>query len=248
MDFYKDLAETYDDLTRYTERREEEKAVLQAWLKRYPFRTALDAGCGTGLHAIILAELGIKVTAADPSPEMLAKARAHGQEAGVKVNWVAAAFADLPRPAGPGFQAVLCLGNTLPHNLTFQELQRTLQNFQAALAPGGRLILQLLNYRRVLASRERITAIRRSRGKEFIRFYDFMPEGTVRFNVLTVEEKGGRLRHQLASTLLYPFQQKELEPQLRQAGFGQLEYFGDLKFNPYEPERSGDLVITGISH
>jgi SAM-dependent methyltransferase len=54
--------------------------------------TALDAGCGTGAEAVWLASRGWHVTAADISPEALARAaeRAADSEAADRVRWVQA--------------------------------------------------------------------------------------------------------------------------------------------------------------
>jgi len=47
----------------------------------------LDAGCGSGQYAIAFADRGYNVTAVDLSPEMIARARGHAEEHGVKVEW-----------------------------------------------------------------------------------------------------------------------------------------------------------------
>lgn len=51
---------------------------------------ALDAGCGEGAEAIWLAARGWQVTAADISPEALARASRRAADAGVEVSWVPA--------------------------------------------------------------------------------------------------------------------------------------------------------------
>lgn len=43
-----------------------------------PGAPVLDVGCGTGIAARLFASHGFAVTAVDPNPEMLAKARVHG--------------------------------------------------------------------------------------------------------------------------------------------------------------------------
>lgn len=50
-------------------------------------REILDLGCGTGGHAIILAQRGYKVTGIDRSPDMLRIARARAQDAEVTIDF-----------------------------------------------------------------------------------------------------------------------------------------------------------------
>jgi SAM-dependent methyltransferase len=60
----------------------------------------LDVGAGEGADAVWLARQGWTVTAVEPSGVALARARAHGAEAGVDVTWVHAGILEMP--GGPG--------------------------------------------------------------------------------------------------------------------------------------------------
>ena len=62
-----------------------------------PAGRALDIGCGTGTHAVYLAQRGWEVSAVDAVPRPLARARARGQAAGVSVDWILADVARLGR-------------------------------------------------------------------------------------------------------------------------------------------------------
>ena len=75
-----------------------------------PGMAILDMGCGTGRHAVELAERGFRVTGVDISEGMLAEARKKAEAAGVEVSWVhadASAPLDLhpPSPASISGQA-----------------------------------------------------------------------------------------------------------------------------------------------
>lgn len=52
-----------------------EEPIVQRWLGEVSGLDVLDLGCGTGRHAMWLAQAGAKVTAADFSPGMLEEAR-----------------------------------------------------------------------------------------------------------------------------------------------------------------------------
>lgn len=66
----------------------------------------LDAGCGTGQFAIEFAGRGCRVTAVDVSPAMIERARVHGAERQIEVEW---RVRDLTRLTDPdaSFDAVM---------------------------------------------------------------------------------------------------------------------------------------------
>src|SRR5512143_1511982 len=96
-EFYNTLASQYDSMTRFDERLSGEEAMLRRWRERYGFDSALDAACGTGLHAVALARMGVTTTGADPSSAMLDEARRHARDERVDIRFVEAQFSSLPR-------------------------------------------------------------------------------------------------------------------------------------------------------
>lgn len=52
-----------------------------------PGARLLDAGCGTGQFALELAARGCRVTAIDLAPTMIERARRHGEQRGIAVEW-----------------------------------------------------------------------------------------------------------------------------------------------------------------
>ena len=69
---------------------------------------------------------------------MVEQARLNAQEAGVQVRFEIAGFGELAHTFGAAsFDALLCLGNSLPHLLSRNDLDKTLADFAATLKPGG---------------------------------------------------------------------------------------------------------------
>ena len=112
----------------------------------------LDAACGTGMHAVALAKRGYRAAGADISAGMVARAAANAAEAGVEIPFVPAGFGQLAlafrqnNPAYLPFDALLCLGNSLPHLLTPSDLSAALADFGVCLRPGGLLLIQNRNF------------------------------------------------------------------------------------------------------
>ncbi len=242
-DFYNSLASDYDSMTRFRDRLTTEEQTLERWRGRFRFESALDAACGTGLHAVVLARMGVVTTAADPSRAMLDVARRHAEEEGVLVTFVEADFSSLKTRLSDRFQAVLVLGNSVPHVIERNELAASLGSLAGVIAPHGILVLQLLNYERILAGRERIVGVNREGDKYFVRFYDFLEE-LVQFNVLVIAAEGGKISHRLTSTVLRPYRLAELVQPLDTAGLRVVDTFGDMSFSPFDPVSSPNLVIV----
>lgn len=243
MDFYESLAPDYDRMTRTRERFQTEEALLRAFIDPARHKNALDLACGTGLHAITLARMGLSVTAVDNSAAMLRKARANADETGSRIEWAETSMENAHPFLNRSFDAILCLGNSLPHLLTPEARQKAFEGFGRLTAPGGILLLQLLNYSRVLERRERVVAVNREGGREFVRFYDF-EEKLLTFNLLTIDEQQGRLSHELRSTLLYPLEWRETLERISPLGLERPKVYGGLDRSPFDPKSSKNLVVA----
>jgi SAM-dependent methyltransferase len=105
-DFFDAHAEIYDSNV-FTGNTLAEVDFLVEHLELAPGAAILDVGCGTGRHSVELARRGFAVTGLDLSGEMLARARARAEEAGVVVEWVQG---DATRfDLGERFDGAICL-------------------------------------------------------------------------------------------------------------------------------------------
>jgi glycine/sarcosine N-methyltransferase len=219
----------------------------------------LDAACGTGMHAIALAQLGYPAAGADLSPGMIEQARANAARAGVQVPFKTAGFGGLAQAFDVGilpdqpnptrFDALLCLGNSLPHILTESELAAALDDFAACLQPGGLLLVQNRNFDAVMAQGERWMEPQSYREGQnewlFLRFYDFGGDGLLTFNILTLRRAGqGDWKQEVTTTRLRPLRQADLTGPLSAAGFQNVQFYGNLGGAPFDPFTSSNLVFT----
>jgi 2-polyprenyl-3-methyl-5-hydroxy-6-metoxy-1,4-benzoquinol methylase len=98
--------------------------------------SVLDVGCGTGRHAVPLAAQGARVIGLDPTPEMLDRARAKAQAAGVEVDLQLGGIDSLSEALGQ-FDLVLCC-LVLSH---VEALGDAVARLAAHVARGGRLVV-----------------------------------------------------------------------------------------------------------
>jgi glycine/sarcosine N-methyltransferase len=246
---YDDFSSDYDRFVDWPGRLAAELPFIEHQLHAVGARRVLDAACGTGMHALALARRGYTAVGADLSSGMIARARANAAAAGVDVPFEVAGFGELNAQVGTGFDALLCLGNSLPHLLAPADLAAALADFAACLRPGGLLLIQNRNFDAVLARGERwMEPQAHQEGNVewlFLRFYDFESDGTLAFNLVTLRREGSDMwNQQVAATRLRPLRQEELTTALDAAGFGPVTSWGDMQGTRFDPAHSPNLIVT----
>ena len=125
---------TYYDLITQDKNYEQECDFLEAVFKKHshiPVRTLLDAGCGTGGHAIPLARRGYKVTCLDASEAMLTKAKQKSEQARLHLDF---GMMDLRQICLSGqFDAAIAMFDVMDYFTTDEDLQKVLRNIRGVL-------------------------------------------------------------------------------------------------------------------
>jgi glycine/sarcosine N-methyltransferase len=240
-EFYDLLSSEYDEMTGFPDRFNKERSFFTSLIQRDNIQTVLDAGCGTGFHSLLLAQLGVDVTGVDISAEMLRELKSHARAMNQKIKTKNCKFSDIRKELDTTFDAVICMGNSLAHLLSIGELQRSVRNFFEILNPGGILVVQILNYERILKQKQRIVNIKESGDKMFVRFYDFLPRNII-FNILTIDKRVSMHTHRLQSVELCPIREREIRTILRSVGFTSLQVFGNIQRDPFVSSSSSDLI------
>lgn len=240
--FYDVLAVNYDSMTEFNRRFKNESSSFRVIIERFNLKSVLDAGCGTGFHSLILSHMGMRVTAVDVSQKMLHQLREHAKGLCLRVKTLHSSFLGLNNAISKKYDSVFCLGNTLVHILTKKELFDTLKTFYGLLNPGGILILQILNYNRILKLRNRIQSIREGNDKIFVRFYDYEKK-SIRFNLLIIEKNKDQITHSLNSVRLHPWLASDIVQILRKAKFKTIKLFGSITMITFDKRLSKDLIL-----
>ncbi len=240
--FYDRLAPDYDRMTGFENRIAKELPFFRSLVEQFGVRVAMDAGSGTGLHSILLAQLGVQVTALDVSRDMLGRLERHAREKELAIKTLCANFLEIPRSERGLYDAVFCMGNSLPHILSRPDLLKAMEGFATVLKPGGVLFGQILNYDRILSSRESIQSVKEEGDKIFVRYYEFGGD-QLKFNILTIERGQQGIRHHLETILLRPILESELTDLLPNAGFRDVQFFGNSNFISFDRLESRDLLF-----
>lgn len=155
--FYNAIAEYYPLFYRDWETQMEREALgLRTIFRNRGVQRILDASCGAGTQAIGLGALGFEVTAIDPSPGMLQKARQIAALRGVtSVEFLHGDFLTLLETATGVFDAVISKGNALPHLLLDDEIETALLNCYELLRPGGTLVIGMRDFGPFMEDRPR---------------------------------------------------------------------------------------------
>ena len=98
----------------------------------------LDAGCGTGEHALMAARLGLEVTGIDTSARAIALAQAKARERRLTVPFLMSNALDLGS-LGQQFDTVLDCG--LFHVFSDDDRRAFVDSLTSAVAPGGRYFM-----------------------------------------------------------------------------------------------------------
>lgn len=157
MELYRAISDNYDDIFPL------DPDQVDFVAARLPLGgRILDSGCAAGSLAYALAARGFRATGIDVSQRLIARAvrkarAAEGAEASTDeargagapdfklMDMNVAAF-NFPQVS---FDAVLCLGNTLPHLRGPAEIGHCLSGFRKLLKPGGLLLVQTVDFEKV---------------------------------------------------------------------------------------------------
>jgi len=240
--FYDDLAADYDAMTSFEQRFVRDRPFFRVFVENNKIKRALDAGCGTGFHSFLLAKLSVDMTAVDVSPAMITKLKEHAAALELNVKATVSNFQSMTEKFKGDFDAVFCMGNTLAHCLTREELQNAMTTFSSLVREQGILFAQIVNFHRILQEKTKIQSVKEAGDKIFVRSYEYCKDW-IEFNLLTLTRKNGNLADSMRSIRLRPWTVGELEETLAAAGFTQTAFYGGINMETFSEESSKDIVV-----
>ena len=135
------LTPAYDLAVALVARENVWRGSLIRLLDPVPGDRILDVGCGTGTLAIRLCQLepGVTVTGLDPDPDVLKRARAKAENAGMPITWIEG-FLDKSATAMIG-SVPKVVSSLVLHQTPLAEKKNILVAMHDVLEPGGRLVI-----------------------------------------------------------------------------------------------------------
>ncbi|MFH0765188.1 MAG: class I SAM-dependent methyltransferase [Calditrichota bacterium] len=259
-EFYTELDELYDRMTSDDKRWLKERPIFQQLFSKLKPRAILDVGCGTGGEALMLAESGFKVTGVDGAERFIEIALRKAQERNIHVDFQVDDMRRLENIPDSSVDVILCRGNTLPHLESETALRQALTAFQRSLEPGGRLILQWLNYPLLRKTGERLVGVTGDDQTIFLRFYDWdTGDDLIRFNIVVQQAEGSddfsrhrRLKPSLPwharwlETKLKPWSADDVGMILAQQGWRNLEIAANIDRSEFDPDISRNVVLFAV--
>ncbi|MEV6419426.1 methyltransferase domain-containing protein [Streptomyces sp. NPDC051662] len=205
-----------------------------------PGSRVLDLCCGPGLFLVPLARRGYTVTGVDLSPSMLERARAACAEAGADVRLVRADMLDHVEPGS--FDAVLNVFTSFGYFDDPDDNLRVLRNARESLAPGGRLVVDVMGKEVLAGWIGRPQAVDLPDGSYVVQ-RDVVLDSWRRLRTDWTLVRGTSARTASLTSFLYSA--AELHDLFVAAGFTEVECFGDFDGGVYD-QHSRRLIVRGV--
>ncbi|GAA3194756.1 MULTISPECIES: class I SAM-dependent methyltransferase [Streptomyces] len=220
--YVRPLVDRWDQLIDWDRRRASEQDFFVELLRGAEAHRVLDVAAGTGYHSITLAQQGFDVTAADGSAEMIERTRRNAEAHGQSFRVLQADWRTLRQHLDGRYDAIVCLGSSLPHLFQEDDRRAVLAEFHEALNPGGVLIVDHRNF----------DAIRRHRYQSSGNYYYCGTGATV--TVAHIDAQLCRFRYDFPDggrhhLEVYPILSAELSSLLLDTGFDTVQTFGDFQ-------------------
>ncbi len=229
--WFNDFFEDFHDVLELQSARKAsaEARYIMAKLRLKKGMSFLDCPCGIGRISIPLAKLGIRVTGVDLTSSYLERLNAKAAKAGVRI---ATQRGDMRRLAFANrFDGAANLGTSLGYFEREADNVLVLKRLYAALKPGGRLMVQIVN---------RDWILKHYTTRDWERHGDLLLLHSRQFDYRTsrnhgpwtfIKKDGREVTHEV-SLRMYSFH--ELAGMFEQVGFEEIEGFGSVKEEPID--------------
>lgn len=187
----------------------------------------LDIGCATGELALHLASNGAVVTGIDLNEDLLQQAKMYNQNDNLQFK--TGDMLKLENDFQPGeFDSVLCFGNTLVHLPDKIAVLKMLNGVQCLLKPGGKFLLQILNYDYILGEKVSELPLIETENVKFYRNYKFHEdhEHVIFQTDLHLKSPGEVISNE---TTLLALKSRGLLDLLKKAGFKNIQLYASFK-------------------
>jgi glycine/sarcosine N-methyltransferase len=232
MSFYSVLSRYYDFIFPFNEK----EASFVFSIISSPVSRSLDIGCGIGNTASILSKVSSTVIGIDGNQDMVLQA----QKTHPSLTFLAKDMRLLNELILKPMDVVTCFGNTLVH-ISNQEVQYVLKQWNTLLKDEGRLMIQIINYDRIM--QDQITSLP-TIDHELVsmeRLYHHYQE-VIEFETILTDKQKNQVFTQRVT--LYPLLKADLESYLHAAGFESCDFYGGFDGQLWTPSSYATIVVA----
>lgn len=206
-------------------------------------KKVLDLACGSGEYTLGLSANGINVTGLDLDEAMIKKAKEKAIEEHLNSKFIVGNMLDLKNYfANDEFSSIFCIGNSLVHLNSADEIKSLLSSINDLLPTGGRLVIQIINYHRIFEKNLSClpTIKNEDAGIEFLRNYIHNGD-KVTFNTILKTPDNGEFVNNID---LLPIKPDELMSMLKSSGFNIIATYGSFKGDEFKPLESMPFIVV----
>lgn len=204
----------------------------------------LNAACGSGEYCIGLTRNNYDVTGIDFHENIINIAINEAKKLNLKIDFQACNLLSLNKTFNNDeFSSIICIKNSLSYLNSLDEVYTVLKNFYNLLQTRGNLILQFINYNKLLNynANEFSTTIKNNRlGIEFTKRYEVYSDKILFSSIL----KDNDVKLFDNTTNLLTLNYNDLNNILNDIGFKQIRIFGDFTGCVFNENQSNKVVFT----
>jgi glycine/sarcosine N-methyltransferase len=193
----------------------------------------LDIGCGIGTLSFELTNYYKNILGIDMDAEMIRVASKNMVAASKSLHFQQLSMLKLDAFIDEkSVDSIICFGNTLVHLNSLNEIANFLQQSKAILKSNGKLLLQIVNYNRIIEKNIKQLPLIENDEIIFERNYFYRKtENKIDFNTrLTVKSTQQIIENSIE---LLPLLKEELALLLNKAGFKNCNYYGNFNKETY---------------
>ena len=246
--FESDLARHYDAMHLHRNYGQECDFAHDVIQRYYPgAKRVLDVCCGTGEHAVRMAQQEYDVTGIDASPDMINVAEEKAIREGVSVDFRCLDLRNLDTVGE--FQAAYCLGYTLHYMTTYPEVTNFFTTINGALLAPGVFLVDFINGWSLIEGLQRDkfvyqhedttiyhfeqTSLHKKERVRHVEFYYFIDHHDGHMKTISAEED------------LRIFFDDEVQMLLANCGFDSVRSFGDYAVDTTASDAPNTVAVVG---
>ena len=210
-----------------------------------PAHSIVDVGCGTGTLIVQLAGIFRKTAGLDPDGAMLEAARQKAARVPAGTWFIQAGMLDLTRELAPqSANRLICFGNTVPHLTDEGEVMEFAGQAHQILKPGGLILIQIINYDRILDQKLGGLPTIENDEFKFERRYQYPDNAKhIQFKTrLTLKATGQIIENEVPLLALRPARLRRI---LEESGFSGIEEYGSFRKESFTADSQPYIIKAG---